>query len=136
MPRTTKCLCGGFGVIVSAEPMMGQHVPLSRLPASVRRTMEQRRVFRGKPSAWMVLIRYLPGRVTPGLVSITISDPTCGTTVCWTRETGSTRFGIPVGLFNEPSFPAPPLSVWEKRRYEGSPAIENVTHWDTQPLPR
>jgi hypothetical protein len=31
------------------------------------------RIFRGKPSAWMVLIRYIPGRVTPGLVSTTIS---------------------------------------------------------------
>src|SRR5262249_23457663 len=59
--------------------------------------------------------------------------PTCGVTVCWTRETGSTRFGIPVGAFNDPSFPAPSVSVWEKRRYEWSPPLENVNHWDTQP---
>ena len=62
--------------------------------------------------------------------------PTCGATVCWARETGATRFGIPVGAFTDPSFPAPSLSVWEKRRYAWSPAMDNVAHWDTQPPPR
>jgi hypothetical protein len=62
--------------------------------------------------------------------------PTCGATVCWARETGATRYGIPVGAFNDPSFPAPSLSVWEKRRYAWSPTIENLAHWDTQPPPR
>jgi hypothetical protein len=31
------------------------------------------RTFRGKPSAWKVLIRYIPGRVTPGIALTTIS---------------------------------------------------------------
>jgi hypothetical protein len=38
-------------------------------------------------------------------------------------------------LFNDPSFPAPSLSVWEKRRYAWSPAMDDVAHWDTQPAP-
>jgi hypothetical protein len=62
--------------------------------------------------------------------------PTCGATVCWARETGATRFGIPVGTFTDPSFPAPSLSVWEKRRYAWSPAVDNLAHWDTQPPAR
>jgi hypothetical protein len=91
------------------------------------------RIFREKPSARMLLIRYIPGRVAPGLVSHFC--PTCGVTVCWTRETGSTRIGIPVGAFNDPSFPAPSVSFWEEARYEWSPPMKNVDHWDTQPPP-
>jgi hypothetical protein len=42
--------------------------------------------------------------------------PSCGVTVCWTRETGSARFGIPVGAFDDPSFPTPSVSFWEEAR--------------------
>jgi hypothetical protein len=61
--------------------------------------------------------------------------PNCGVTVCWARATGSMRFGIPVGTFNDPSFPAPSISVWEDRRYAWPPEVAGVKHWDTQPPP-
>jgi hypothetical protein len=62
--------------------------------------------------------------------------PTCGVTVCWTGAIGSTRFGIPVGTFNDPAFPAPSVSFWEEARYAWSPEVADVKHWNTQPPPR
>jgi hypothetical protein len=38
-----------------------------------------------------------------------------------------------VGTFNDPSFPAPSVSVWEERRYAWSPQVSDVEHWNTQP---
>jgi hypothetical protein len=136
MPRTAKCLCGAFSVIVSAEPMV---VNMCHCRDCQRRS--------GVP--W-TSNAYFPSETVrlngPNKIYARTSDagtrinhhlcPTCGVTVCWTRETGSTRFGIPVGAFNDPSFPAPSVSFWEKRRYEWSPFMENVDHWDTQPPPQ
>ena len=120
------CLCCAYG---------GQRVPLSRLPASVRRAMDQQRVFSegNRPPEWSYKIYTRTSNA--GTRINHHFCPTCGVTVCWTRETGSTRFGIPVGAFNEPSFPAPSVSLWEERRYEWSPPMENVDHWGTQPPP-
>jgi hypothetical protein len=136
MPRTARCLCGDFSVVVSAEPVM---VNVCHCEDCQRRS--------GVP--WSSAA-YFPSESVrldgPNKIYTRTSDagtrinhhfcPTCGTTVCWARETGATRFGIPVGAFNDPSFPAPSLSVWEKRRYAWSPAMENLAHWDTQPPPR
>jgi hypothetical protein len=83
----------------------GQRVPLSRLPASVRRAMEQRRVLSegncppGRNNKIYTRTSNAGTRINHHFC------PTCGVTVCWTRETGSTRFGIPVWAFNDPSFP-------------------------------
>jgi hypothetical protein len=136
MSRTARCLCGNFSVNVSAEPML---VNVCHCQDCQLRS--------GAPWASAA---YFPKEAVqldgPNKVYVRTSDagtrinhhfcPTCGSTVCWTRETGSTRYGIPVGAFNDPSFPGPTLSVWEKRRYAWSPAIENAAHWDTQPPAR
>jgi len=136
MPRTAQCLCGAFSAVVSAEPVM---VNMCHCEDCQRRS--------GVP--WSSAAYFPTDAVRldgPNKIYTRTSDagtrinhhfcPTCGVTVCWTRETGGTRFGIPVGLFNDPSFPAPSLSVWEKRRYAWSPAMDNVAHWDTQPPPQ
>ncbi len=136
MPRTAQCLCGAFSAVVSAEPVM---VNICHCEDCQRRS--------GVPWSSAAYFPIEAVRLDgPNRIYMRTSDagtrinhhfcPTCGVTVCWARETGATRFGIPVGLFNDPSFPAPSLSVWEKRRYAWSPAMENVAHWDTQPPPR
>jgi hypothetical protein len=135
MTRTAQCLCGALTAIVAAEPMM---VNVCHCEDCQRRS--------GVP--WSSAAYFPTESVSlegPNKIYLRTSDsgtrinhhfcPTCGVTVCWTRETGGTRFGIPVGLFNDPSFPAPSLSVWEKRRYAWSPAMDDVAHWDTQPAP-
>jgi len=43
--------------------------------------------------------------------------PNCGATVCWTLDMRPDHYGIAVGAFNDPSFPAPVLSIWEQSIY-------------------
>jgi hypothetical protein len=43
--------------------------------------------------------------------------PTCGSTVCWTLDLRPNHYGIAVGAFNDPSFPAPRYSVWEATKH-------------------
>ena len=135
MQRTAKCLCCAFSVTVSVEPTV---VNVCHCRDCQRRS--------GVP--WTSNAYFPRGNVRldgPNNIYTRTSNagtrinhhfcPTCGVTVCWTRETGSTRFGIPVGAFNDPSFPAPSVSFWEAARYAWSSPLENVDHWDTQPPP-
>lgn len=43
--------------------------------------------------------------------------PNCGTTLCWEAELRPHHYGVAIGAFNDPSFPAPTLSIWEEFRY-------------------
>jgi hypothetical protein len=43
--------------------------------------------------------------------------PHCGGTVFYETENASDTVAVPVGAFADPSFPAPIVSVWEKRRH-------------------
>jgi hypothetical protein len=43
--------------------------------------------------------------------------PNCGATVCWKAELRPDHYGIAVGAFNDPSFPAPTVSLWESSKY-------------------
>ena len=113
MERTAKCLCGQFSVIVTGEPVV---VNVCHCHDCQRRS--------GVP--WT---SNAGNRINHHFC------PNCGVTVCWTRETGSMRFGIPVGTFNDPSLPAPSASFWEERRYAWSPEVTDVQHWNTQPPP-
>jgi hypothetical protein len=135
MPRTAQCLCGTFSVIVSAEPVMVNvcHCRYcqrrSGVPWTSNAYFPRETVRLNGPNRIYTRTSNAGTRINHHFC------PTCGVTVCWTRETGSTRFGIPVGAFHDPSFPAPSVSFWDVRRYEWSPPMENVDHWDTQPPP-
>jgi hypothetical protein len=43
--------------------------------------------------------------------------PECGATVFFRVSAASDLVGVPVGAFADPSFPAPTVSVWGKRRH-------------------
>jgi hypothetical protein len=135
MERTAKCLCGQFRVIATGEPMIVNlcHCEDCQLRSGVPWTSNA----------------YFPKEYVrlegPNKVYTRTSNagtrinhhfcPNCGVTLCWTRAEGSTRFGIAVGSFNDPAFPAPSVSFWETRRYAWSPEVSGVDHWDTQPPP-
>jgi hypothetical protein len=135
MERTATCLCGKFSVVAAGEPVL---VNVCHCRDCQRRS--------GVPWTGNA---YFPKEAVrldgPNKVYVRVSEadtrinhhfcPTCGVTVCWARAADSTRFGIPVGAFNDPAFPAPTLSVWEGRRYAWSPDVADVRHWDTQPPP-
>jgi hypothetical protein len=135
MERTAKCLCGQFSVITTGEPIM---VNVCHCHDCQKRS--------GAP--WTSNAYFPKENVRlegPNKVYTRTSNAgnqinhhfclNCGVTVCFTRAVESIRFGIPVGTFNDPSFPAPSKSFWEDRRYAWSPQISGVEHWSTQPPP-
>jgi hypothetical protein len=44
--------------------------------------------------------------------------PTCGSTVSWEAEALPGLIAVAVGSFADPTFAAPELSVWERRRHD------------------
>ena len=44
--------------------------------------------------------------------------PTCGATVGWRADLRPGLIGIATGTFNDKSFPAPAVSIWEDSKYE------------------
>ena len=97
MPRTAKCLCGAFSVVVSAEPMVVNVCPCrdcqrrSGVPWTSNAYFPREFVHLNGPNKIYTRTSNAGTRINHHFC------PTCGVTVCWTRETGSTRFGIPVG---------------------------------------
>jgi hypothetical protein len=49
--------------------------------------------------------------------------PNCGTSVCWDADFSPGFYGIAVGAFADPKFPAPLISAWE----------QSLHHWVTLP---
>jgi hypothetical protein len=43
--------------------------------------------------------------------------PECGATVFYTTSDSADLVAVPIGVFADPSFPAPTVSVWESRRH-------------------
>jgi hypothetical protein len=126
MPRTAKCLCGAFSVIVSAEPMVVNVCHCrdcqrrSGVPWTSNAYFPRETVRLDGPNKTYTRTSNAGTRINHHFC------PTCGVTVCWTRETGATRFGIPVGTFNDPSFPAPSVSLWVPR--QNRPMERAVAH--------
>jgi len=119
MPRTAKCLCGAFSVVVSAEPVVVNVCHCrdcqrrSGVPWTSNAYFPRETVRLNGPNNIYTRTSNAGTRINHHFC------PTCGVTVCWTRETGSTRFGIPVGAFNDPSFPAPSVSFGKKHDTSG-----------------
>ena len=87
-PRSSTCEAG-----CDVEAAIRQRVPLSRLPASVRRAMDQQRVSSGETVRLNGPNEVYTRTSKAGTRINHYFCPTCGVTVCWTRETGSTRLG-------------------------------------------
>lgn len=43
--------------------------------------------------------------------------PTCGSSVYWHPDLRPDHYGIAVGAFEDPNFPAPSFSVWEEAKH-------------------
>ncbi|MBY5990978.1 GFA family protein [Ferrimonas balearica] len=52
--------------------------------------------------------------------------PNCGSTLFVETQMFQGMLGIPVGGFNEPDFPEPTLSVWNRSKYHW---VEFPAHW-------
>jgi hypothetical protein len=112
--KTAQCACGGFRAIVSAEPL---RVTICHCRACQRRS--------GVP--WTCNAHYRRSDVRlEGKHKVYTRDgqegrklrhhfcPDCGTTVCWTGEKFPDLYGVVVGAFADPAYPAPTVSVFEE----------------------
>jgi hypothetical protein len=59
--------------------------------------------------------------------------PQCGSTVFYVEEGNEQVIVIPVGAFADSRFPAPKVSVYEKRRHSWFTLPEDVEHWRKDP---
>ena len=115
--REAACSCGQLRLTAEGEPV---RVSMCHCLACQRRT----------GSAFGMQARFpreqvtISGRHTD---FIRISDdggsgtfsfcPDCGATVFYTTGSQPDFVAVPIGVFADPSFPAPTVSVWEERRH-------------------
>jgi hypothetical protein len=60
--------------------------------------------------------------------------PQCGSTVYYVEEGVEQVITIPVGTFADSRFPAPTVSVYEKRRHSWVSLPDGVEHWRKDPV--
>lgn len=56
--------------------------------------------------------------------------PMCGATVFYLPEAEPDTIAVPVGVFADPAFPAPRVSVYESRKHPWARVPEGVEHFD------
>jgi hypothetical protein len=60
--------------------------------------------------------------------------PQCGSTVYYVEEGAEQVITIPLGAFADSRFPAPTVSVYEKRRHSWVSIPDEVEHWRKDPV--
>ena len=117
MTRTATCQCSAFRAVVEGEPDL---VGFCHCRACQRRT--------GAPVSANAYFRRETVRLEgeyrtytrPASEGRTVSNrfcPQCGATICWTMDLRPAHYGIAVGAFADPGFPAPTYSVWEEAKH-------------------
>lgn len=114
--RVASCSCGQLQARVSGEPI---RVSVCHCLACQRRTGSvfgaQARFPRAAVTVTGTGAEYV--RVGDGGTRATFRFcPKCGATVYWTGGDDDT-IAIPVGVFADPAFPAPTVSVYEERMH-------------------
>ena len=123
MERTAQCHCGQFRVIAAGEP---ERVYLCHCKACQRRTGA---IIHNGSSWAKTQVRIagehkIYGRMADSGFEIRFHFcPNCGTSVFWEGDRNQGTYGIAVGCFADPHFPAPSSSGWEEsmHRWVGLP---------------
>ncbi len=117
MSRTAKCQCGELVVTTKVEPSA---VVVCSCEACQRKSGS---VFgAGAYFAWNDLeirgvAREFIRAADSGKPFHEFFCPTCGATVYWYSERDVDRYGVAVGAFADPQFPAPDRSVYDDRKH-------------------
>jgi hypothetical protein len=117
MERIAKCLCNEFQVIISRDPDL---VAICHCRDCQRRS--------GNPWTGVAYFKKADAQLWGAHKIYTRAGqegrevhnhfcPECGATVCWAADRAPSHYGIPVGSFNDPTFPAPSYSIWEHSMY-------------------
>ena len=129
MERTARCACGGFRAVVSGDPL---RVTICHCQACQRRS--------GVP--WTCNAHFHRSNVRlEGEHKVFVRDgqegrklrnhfcPNCGTTVFWIGEKFPDLYGVVVGAFADPGFPAPTVSVFEESMHPWVVLPDGMEHY-------
>jgi hypothetical protein len=115
--RLAACSCGQLSAQVSGEPV---RISICHCLACQRRTggpfAQQARFLRDDVSIDGVSTQYVRTGDEGSRATFHFC-PQCGVTVYYEAENYGEYVTIPVGVFADPGFPAPTVSVYEKRMH-------------------
>ena len=117
MTRTARCSCGKLSVETTDEPAI---VIACHCTECQRRTGSVFGVGAYFPKAQVKISGPSKSYTRPGAEGRKMRNsfcPECGTNLYWESELLPGAYGIAVGAFLDPSFPAPARSVWEVNRH-------------------
>lgn len=55
--------------------------------------------------------------------------PNCGSSVYWHLDLRPDHYGVAIGAFADPDFPAPTYSVWEESKHDWIGLPEEIEHY-------
>ena len=121
--RTAQCHCGALRAIASGEP---DTVGVCHCRACQRRTgavVPSSAFFLKNKVQFEGASKVYTREAAEGRKVHFHFCPNCGSNVYWDGDLRPGHYGIAVGAFADPDFPAPSYSVWE----------ESMHHWLRQP---
>ena len=131
--RRATCSCGQLGIALRGEPVrisVCHCVDCQRRTGSVfgvqaRFARSQVAEVSGRSATWS-------RRADSGKAVTFHRCPGCGATVYWELESFPDLVAVAVGAFADPGFPAPRVSVYERRRHAWArmPEGPEVEHLD------
>lgn len=128
--RNAACSCGQLTLTAEGDPV---RVSICHCLACQRRTGSvfgaQARFPRERVEVTGRATKY--ARVGDSGSRATFSFcPACGATVFYEIDDMPEVIAVPVGVFADPDFPAPKVSVYEARRHAWAGIPEDVEHYD------
>ena len=117
MPLIASCQCQGFQVEVDGKP---DFTNICHCLDCQRRTgshVSSNAYFLKENTRILGEHRLYTRNATKGRQLHNYFCPTCGSTVCWTLDLRPQYLGVAIGCFNDCSFAAPRISLWEDRMY-------------------
>lgn len=128
--RRAACSCGQLALTAEGEPV---RISICHCLACQRRTGSvfgvQARFAREQLSIQGRSTRYVR-TADSGNHTAFYFCPDCGATVYYELEKMPGMLAVPVGVFADPSFPAPSVSIYESRRHPWLAVPADVEHLD------
>jgi hypothetical protein len=131
--RQVSCSCGQLRLACEGEPV---HVAMCHCLECQRRTGSTFGVQGWFPREKVRLVagadKTYARQADSGRVVTFYFCPECGGAVFWESERAPGLIAVAVGMFADPDFEAPHLSVWERRRHPWAIAIgsQQMEHSD------
>lgn len=126
MTRVATCLCGGLSATCDGEPA---RISICHCLACQRRTgapfSAQSRFPRGQVTVSGQARQFI--RLADSGATATFHFcPTCGSTVFWELSGFPDLIAVALGMFADPSYPPPTVSVWERSAHPWIASLSDI----------